>query len=539
MSGNWESPTKPWDLCSDKRKAQLTTVWNAGNLRWKLDPSQQVIYDQIYASHGRVKSSADRIFGMDVSRQSGKDFIMATIAIETALRRRKPTRLPYGAPTKDTVHELLVPTFEAIFQDCPPDLLPHEIRKGTFRTNSKELNWPWGARIVLIGVDLHPDWLRGPATYAFFLTEPAFMDNLQDLMEGVLLPQMLTQQEGFAIMGSTPPVTPGHPWSTKYIPAFKARGSYAKRVIDDCPRFSPEQVEAFVRELGGRTSTRVRRELYCEHIIESTLAVVPEFQDVREKIVTTEGFDNVPPFRDTYVALDPGYNHATAGVFAYTDFSTGLCMIEGDFAVSRLNSREVSRYVKAREWQLWGRAPTKPQSMTEEAWKDELKMIKALFYLDLPPLASPVQSWRDGQIKINTFRRVSDTDSRLIADMSSEHGLVISPTEKDDSEAALNSLRVRLQGLKFRIHPRCVSLITHLEQGTWNKGRTKLAESPDGGHFDGIPALVYLNRNIIWGKNPNPPTMHSHHTHFIPNGAGSEATTARVLGRLFGSKTRR
>lgn len=545
----WISPTKPWALCSPARQAKLRTAWESGNLRWKLDPSQQRIYDDIYASHGKVKSSAERIYALDVSRQSGKDFLMSVIAIETCYRRRCPTRLPYGAPTKDTVHELLVPTIEAIFQDCPPDLLPHEIARGTFRTNSKELNWSWGARIVLVGVDLHPDWLRGPATYAFFLTEPGFIDNLDDLMRSVLLPQMLTQQAGFGIMASTPPVTPGHPWSQKYIPDAKARGMYALRTIRDCPRFSPEQVEGFIKELGGLESTQVRRELFCEHIVDSTLAIIPEWMELDEdkvslksKVVSEDAFKDPPAYRDTYLALDPGFDHATGGVFGYYDYTRNCFMLEGDFCERQRNSREVARYIHARKWQLWGVVPQKTKRMSEDAWQDELKLIRAKFYPGFDPPPKPVAAWRDGLVKHTTFRQVSDTDSRLIADMSTEHGIVLSPTDKDELSTAINSFRVNLQGLRYRVHPRCVNVITHLEQGTWNKTRSKFAESKDGGHFDTLSAMNYLNRSILWGRNPNPPHLADTRTHFVPKkGAMASAqgsVTAMSLSQVFARKRR-
>lgn len=533
----WRSPTKPWDLCTPERQELLTQAWGAGNLRWKLDPSQQRIYDDIAVSHTKAQSAFERIYAMDVSRQSGKDFLMSVIAIEQCLRRKgQQTRIPYAAPTKDTVHELLVPTIESIFQDCPPDLLPREIKRGTFRTNAKELNWPWGARIVLVGVDLHPDWLRGPATYAFMVTEPAFIGNFQELMEGVLLPQLLTMPEGFVILASTPPVTPGHCWSTKYIPEAKERGMYSKRVIDDCPRLTPEQVRGAIKELGGRKSTRVRRELYCEHIIESTLAAVPEFQDVRDVVVTVEGFNTPPQYRDTIVAIDPGFSHATGGLFAYLDFSKQVVMIEGDFATQFLNSREVAHFLWAREWQLWGREPTKPGRMSEASWQDELHQIRARMYEGLEVRARPVQSYRDGQILTTTYARWSDTDSRLIADMAAEFGINISPTDKDNSDAALSSFRVNMQTLKYRIHPRCVKLIAHLEQGTLNKSRTKLAESADGGHFDCIPAAVYLNRNLPWGRNPNPPITYSRQTHHVPRTVSGQPSTVKAIQGIFGKQ---
>lgn len=535
----WQSPTKPWALCSPKRQAQLRTAWGAGNLRWKLDPSQQQIYDAIYASHPTVKSAAERIFCLDVSRQSGKDFLMSVLAIEQCLRNRRQIRIPYACPTKDTVHELLVPTMFQVFQDCPDELLPHEIAKGTFRTNAHSLSWDWGARIVLIGVDLHPDWLRGPATEVCMMTEPAFIEELEGLMSGVILPQFLTYPQGWMVMASTPPVTPGHAWTQKYIPAAKSRGMYAKRVITDCPRFDADQVKGFIQELGGPKSTRVRRELFCEHIIESSLAAVPEFTpELKADVVTEEGFWPAPPYRDTYVALDPGFSHATGGVWAWYDFDHDRVMVEGDCCPVGANSRTVAQIVKAREWQLWGRLPTKDPRMTDDAWKVELEMIRSHFYRDLPCLSSPVKTTQDGRERLTTFRRVSDTDSRLIADMANEHGIQISPTDKDESEAALNAFRVKLEHRKYRIHPRCVSLISHLEQATWNKSRTKLAESADGTHFDCLPAMVYLNRNMVWGRNPSPPVRYDRNTHFIPAGSRPMSKTAAALRTIFGQRRR-
>ena len=528
----WESPTIPWNQCSPERQAALRVAWGSGNLRWKLDPSQAQIYDQIYASHKTVRTSFERVFCMDLARQTGKDFLMSVIGVETCLRRRCRTRIPYGAPTKETVHELLVPTMEAIFEDCPPELLPHELKGGTFRSNAPELNWDWGAFIKLVGVDLHPDWLRGPATYAILLTEPAFMDALDHIMTSVLMPQLITKQEGFVIMGSTPPESPGHPWSTKYIPKAKTRGMYAMRTIEQNPRLSPEQIEAAIEELGGRQSTSVRRELFCEHIIESTLAAVPEYSEVKSVVVTEEGFDKPPPFRDTYVSIDPGFDHATGALFAYMDFNTATVMIEGDINLRYQNSRQVARAIKAREWQLWGFKPVMNKTMTARAQKEELDAIMELFYPDMPIPTKPVASHRDGQLIHRVYRRVSDTDSRLIADMSTEHNIIISPTEKDDAEAALNAFRVKLQGLKYRIHPRCVHFIAHLEQATWNKHRTKLAKCSDGGHFDTIPAAVYLNRNIIWGRNPNPPQTVNRFTHHTPKRPPT-SRSARQLDRLF------
>lgn len=531
----WKSPTIPWDLCDKTRRKQLHAVWEAGNLSWKLDPSQKLMYDMIKASHGTVKSAAERTFCLDVSRQSGKDFMMALLAVEHCIQNKRGFRIPYGCPTQETLHNLLAPTMFAIFADCPPDLQPKEIKNGTFRNSRAQLSWKHGAEIHLVGVDLHPAWLRGPASEVFFLTEPAFMDHLEELLYGILYPQQLTIPHGWSVLASTPPESPGHFWTQQVLPRAKDRNMYAKRTILDCPRFTPEQVEGIIRESGGRKATRVRRELFVEHVIESTLAAVPEFNDVKDQVVTDQYV--LPEFRDTYVAIDPGFSHATGAVFGYLDFLQNVFVIEGDFAVQGLNSREVSRYIKAREWQLWGREPVKPGAWKDEEWQNELKLIRALFYANLT-VPAPVKSYRNGEIKHNTFLRVSDTDSRLISDLSVEHGLTFSPTEKTEMEVNLNHARVKLAELKYKIHPRCHNTISHLEQAIWNKTRTKLAESGTGAHFDCLPAWVYLNRNIVWGKNPFPPHGVSRITHHVPNADKPQSKTATALSAIFGRRKR-
>lgn len=351
-------------------------------------------------------------------------------------------------------------------------------------------------------------------------------------MSGVLLPQMLTYPHGWGVMASTPPETPGHVWTQKYLPRARDRGMYAKRTILDCPRFDADQVKGMIQELGGMESTRVRRELFCEHVVEKSLAVVPEWSE-HEKDLIVQSYP-VPSHRDTFVALDPGFSHATGAVFGFPDFERAVFVVEGDFAVQRKNSREVARLIKAREWQLWGREPVRPAGITDEAWEQELALIRREFYPGLSPPASPVISWGSGEASTRTTLRVSDTDARLIADMSREHGVLISPADKDDSDAALNSLRIALAGLKYEVHERCVNVIDHMRQAIWNKSRTEIAESAGGGHFDTIPAMVYLNRRSgQFSRNPFPAVRHSRHTHFVPKEARTSNKTHAALMKLF------
>jgi hypothetical protein len=531
----WQSPTKPWNQCSAKRQEALYTAWSSGNLSWKLDPVQKAVYDAIRASHATVQSSLERLYCIEFGRRGGKDFVCSLIAIEQAMRATRYSRIPYAAPTQEACKKIVAPTMLDIFLDCPPELLPYEIKKNTFRRSADELNWDGAASIQLVGVDMYPDRLRGTSMRCGFVTEAGFIGDLENIMQSVLLPQLMTEPDGFMVLNSTPPVTPGHYWSTTMLERAKLRNMHAKRTIYDFAfRFGQRQVDGLITEMGGVKATKFLREGMCEHVLETENAVVPEFREAKVATVTEEPFKNLPLYRDTYVSLDPGFSHASGGLFGYMDFEKATFNIEGCFRVQGLNSSEIARRIKAREWQLWGRVPAKPDKLTAEAWKDELEQIRSHFYPDLP-VSQPVQTWSNNQPFTKTYRRVSDTDSKLIADLACEHGLIFAPTEKTDLELNINAMRLNVQRLRFRIHPRCVELITDLEQATWNKARTKMETGAGGHHYDTISALNYLNRALLWNRNPFPPQSWDRTNHHVPKFVSTTATRS-ALSSLFGRK---
>lgn len=525
----WESPVIPWELCDGKRQEALRKAWNVGALEYKYHPDQKQVVAETVKSWSKVQTSMERVAAWDISRQWGKDFGMSTLGISCCYKRRKPTRIVYIAPTKEMLKELIVPTIVSVFQDCPPELLPTEIRKGTFERTADSLTWPWGARIVLAGGELHPDRLRGPATYGFLFTECAFVPGLMELMDGVILPQLLTIPDGWVIKASTPPVVPAHPWTVKYIPEAKERGMYWKRVITDNPRLSEAQVQSAIKALGGPESTRVRRELFCEHIVETSAVVVPEFSD--ENIIPDDYPE--PKFLDTFTALDPGMVHATGIVGAFYDFAADRLVIDWDYAKPGLNSRAIARVIRSREWQMWGIVPQRPATMSDDAWAQEKKLIEREFYLGTPIRPAHVMSQRNGRLQPGPFMRYSDTDARLICDLSIEHGLTFNPAQKDDLEAAINSLRLRIQERRIVFKARCVQAINHVRNALWNKQRTKFAEAPGGGHYDCLAALIYLNREFPWGRNPNPPNYYDSRTHHVPKRGNPDDPTSRAVAAAF------
>lgn len=480
----WKSPVIPWDQCTEERRADLRIAWLRGELAYKLDPDQQTVRDQVYASHAKAQFAPERQFVLDCSRRYGKDSIMATLGVETCIRR-PGCRFPYGAPTQKMVVEILEPIVEWVLIDCPPELRPVH--------NRTRHEWVFanGSRIILVGCDLHPDRLRGSSTGGWALTEPGFIADLDKLITSVLVPQMLTEPDSFGVMGSTPPESPSHPWTCMVVPKARARGFYAHRTIFNNPRITDEMRNAFIAEAGGIDSTQCRREYLAEHVVETTKAVIPEFQRVKGKPDGSGGYtggcvvEREPPkYRDCYVAMDPGWSDLCAVLFAYWDFERAVLYVEDCFALPQANSAIVAAEIRKREAALW----------------------------------TGVEAWANGRMQSQPYKRVSDTDLRMIGDMTQVHGLRFAPTRKDDRDAAINALRVRVSEGKIEIHPRCKDLIAHIDFAIWNKSRTEFERSGEWGHFDCVAALVYLDRNIDRHRNPFPPALYGVDTSgmFVP-----------------------
>lgn len=432
-------------------------AWRNGILWPVLHEDQRRVYWQ-------WRDSEERIFAADIARRWGKSAMMLVSAHEDALRRPgAATRVPYGAQTGKEVREVIRPMCEGWLWDAAP-------KNQRPRWVEGDIVFPSGSRIAVAGVDREPDRLRGPALDSAYCDEVGFWDNLEYVLESILLQMAQGRTWARFLLGSTPPITPAHKWTTRYVPECRARQAYAHRTIEDNPRLSREEVAWFVERAGGRTSTTCRRELYAEHVLDESLAIIPEFAAAEAEIVREHPR---PRHFDAYTALDPGFTHHAGCVFAYWDFEEELLVFEHDFSLPRQNSRKLAELIREREHELWSE---------HQRYDRESDCFEPQPYM-----------------------RVSDTDARLIADLQDEHGLRFYPTAKDHRDAQVNAMRLRVYNRQIRIHPRCVNLIAHMKFGVWNKPRTQFAEVGDFGHFDTLAAAIYLDRNVERGRNPFPP----------------------------------
>jgi hypothetical protein len=459
----WVSPVVTWENADKKRRALLEQAWSQGELSWKLNPNQFGVYKLL--REWEAKAGAGRMFCLDISRRYGKSTMMLSMAFEDAIKN-KGWRIPYCAPTYKMVTEILVPLINTLIADCPDHLRPK------YWPSRHEVVFQNGSSIKIVGLDVNPDGARGTHLDRAYLDECGFFDSLEYLLHGILYPQMQMRPHARIYAGSTPPVSPSHYWSEELIPQARNDGRCITRTIEDNPMLSDEEREEFITAAGGRKSVTCRREYFCHHITDDTLAIIPEFREAEEFVVQEV---KPPNWRDCYVSMDPGWADLTAVLFGYWWFERRAFVVEDEVVEGRKNSREIADLIKAKEKALW--SGVKRHTRT------------------------------DDKPRVQPYRRVSDNDHRLIHDLTMEHGLAFVPTQKDQLQQQINSLRIAVQQHKVIIHPRCKVLISHLRNGVWKNAEKKkfAVEGKSFGHFDAIAALVYAWRNVDQFRNPYPP----------------------------------
>jgi hypothetical protein len=464
-SSKWESTAVSWDDAPKARKALLEKAWSTGQLSWKLNPNQDGVYQALRAWEVEP-AAAGRLYALDISRRWGKSFTMILMAFEDAIRNKK-WRVVYCAPTHRMVQKILHPLIAQLLQDCPQHYRPEYMKStGTYHFAHT------GSVVEIVGMDVNPDSARGTGLDKAYLDECGFFENLEYILFSILYPQMQLRAHARMVAGSTPPVSPSHYWSSEIIPAAINGGWYQKRVIDDNPMLSEADISEFVNaNPGGRNSITTRREYYCEHIADSSLAIIPEWLDASATCIREV---KPPKWRDCYVAMDPGWRDLTAVLFGYWWFEEKTLVIEDEIAEAQQNSRQIAEAIIAKEKALWHGVKRRVNNSNET--------------------------------KTQPYRRVSDNDHRLIHDLTMEHRLAFVPTQKDNLEQQVNAVRIAVSKGKIVIHPRCVKLNLHLRNGVWkNEHQNKFGHGAGFGHYDLIPALVYMLRNVEQNRNPYPP----------------------------------
>lgn len=450
-----------------KRDA-IYTLWRRGVLKWKLHEVQKKMY-------GSIIEYDKEITTITCARRLGKSFLMCILAAEQCLKEPNSI-VKYVCPRQKMVETIIRPIMNDIFSDCPPEMKPE------FKTNAKMYLFPNGSQIQMAGTDNgHHESLRGGKSNLWIVDEAGFCDDLKYVVNTILAPTADTTG-GRGILASTPSTTPDHEFITEFVEPNELNDELIKYTIYDNPMMTEEKIQKIIDRYPGKAQDQeFLREYMCEVVIDEEKAVVPEFGPVIQNKCIREW--PRPPFFDSYVSMDIGFDDLTVVLFAYYDFKNATTVVEDEY------------YIKG-------------PSLRTDVLAKAIKQKEDSLYTSIV----------SGEFKPPYLRIADNNNLILLNDLSFKHNIVFTPTAKDDKEAALNNLRLKIAAAKIIIHPRCRVLIHHLKNATWDKNRKKYEKSPaakltleDGsmlmvpaGHYDAVDALIYLMRNVQEQKNPYP-----------------------------------
>lgn len=467
-----------------------TALWYKGNLSWKLDVNQKVLYE-IY------KTNPEKILVFNMARSLGKSYLLCILAIEECLNNPKAL-VKFACGKQRDATQIIQPLMRDLTEDCPHDIKPQFIKgEGAYR-------FPNGAMIQLSGLDSgKAESLRGGSSVLCIIDEAgtkSLKKDLEYIVNSIMLPAVTrsTKIDGKIILASTPPISYDHPYIT-FLRQAELKNASITRNIYTNPRMTTEMIDKLADIMGGKNSPQFRREYLAEIIANEEDRVIPEFTPELQQKITKPW--SRPHYFDTYVSMDIGIVDLTFVIFAYYDFQNDKIVIEDEFCLngSRFTTQYLAEAIKEKEHTLW---------------------------TDLY-----------GDFK-EPYKRVADNNLILINDLNRLHSLIFHPTQKDNAEAALNNMRMMLEQQKIIIHPRCTNLLRHLRDATWNKARTSYDRNADNSHYDGVEALKYLIRNIDFHHNPFPASYNlpTGPNSYYRNGAQKNNVSAEAVRQMLNVK---
>lgn len=478
-------------------RRQITDeAWRRGFLYHRCHSVQQEMYKTFYAA----KDNSTLVWLL--ARQSGKTVLLSILALEQALREPNSI-VKILTDTKIHMEMILIPAMNELLLECPEDVKP-EYSKSKFAYHFAN-----GSQIQLAGSDgQNYERLRGQKSHLCLVDEAGFCDDLKNVVKSVLLPTT-THTGGKIVLASTPPGDYEH-YFIGFVESAQSNGLLTKKTIYDNPLLSKEQVNRIIEEMGGKHSEQFRREYLCEIIKDGSTAVLPEVTPSLIAEIVKDDYP-MPPYYDAYEAMDLGFTDLTVVLFAYYDFRADRLVIQDELVTNGMDMHlsKLTSDILRKERELWTNV------MSGEAKKPHLRVSDINY------------------IVTNEIRKNSNNEVTFVA------------TKKDDKEAAINNLRMQLAAKKIVIHPRCKTLIHHMQNVKWKSAKDKstFARSPDREphHYDAVDALIYLSRSIQYTKNPYP----SHYgynlkdLHVQNEASFNNRDPAQVYARIFGRKPKR
>lgn len=432
-------------------------LWRRGSLSWLLDENQKVLYELFHKNPAKVQTWL-------LARRTGKTFALLVLATEYCIKHPNSV-VKYVGPTKDQIKRIVRKEYDTeILEDfnCPSDIKP------VFNKQDSTYYFTNGSEIQICAAEGgNINSIRGGFAHICIIDEAQDVSDLKYAVNSVLLPTTATTN-GKVLISGTPSKDPDHEFNF-FIEKAETEGVLTRRTIDDNPRLTKETKLELIEASGGMESDDVKREYYCQRIKSKKTAVIPEWDEEKEKTCLIEW--KRPTFYLPYTSMDLGFRDMTVVIFAYHDFINDKIVIEDEIVRhgDQMHLATLARDIEDKESQLW------EDPITCEHIKVE--------------------------------RRVSDHDLIAIQEIkkASNYRIIFEGADKKDMMGGINFLRTLIKNDKVIINPRCKVTVSHLRNGKWLKGATdKLAHGADGSHYDALPALSYLMRSIRFEKNPYP-----------------------------------
>lgn len=408
-------------MISDRVAAAL---WHRSDLSWKLRP------EQLRLKQG-LEAQAVQLAVYNISRRFGKTYTLVTYALEQALRSQQKIR--FGCAFLTDLEEFILPAFEQILADCPDKLRPRYLRA------RKVWLFPNGSEIKLVGLDKSPQGLRGNAISKIIVDEAGYVQNLRHIYTSIIIPATMKQKDIKLIFLSTPPASPDHYFVTLIAKAStQTNGHYVCLTIDDISDLHSDERARMMYEVGGEMSVEAQREFFCRLVVDSTLALTPEFDEKRHVKETLRPVHTKYWLSgDTAGLRDKDVFHLWCYDFARAKF---VCLDERSFPLNTPTSVIVAEVLKM---------------------ENGLKLTR---HVDAP--------------------------GRTQIDMMAQ-GFACALPRKDELHATINQVRLALTHDRVEIDPKCKLLIATLKTGTLNKQRTDLARTEALGHQDAFMSFAY------------------------------------------------
>jgi hypothetical protein len=274
-----------------------------------------------------------------------------------------------------------------------------------------------------------------------------------------------------------------------------------------------------------RRSTFYRREYLCQHVVEESRAVVPEWsavidednpeQGVVGKTLLLDGETALPPFFLPLDSLDLGFTRDPHGyIFGYWDFLASTLVVVDELPpLFRTRTDDLAMQIREvrQRWLLGG---NRYPYYGARLYKDGSHWL---------PFLSVGDAGGNGAEKLDELRKSYDMD--------------FSHAVKTDVESMANVVRQLAHSGKLRVHARCKHLHGQLESGLWADTKKSDFQRTSAGHLDHLAALIYLVAKLeaYRSRNPFPPHWNVDMANSVvsrPNFGDSD--NVRKLRKVFG-----